>query len=77
MKALRHVKTGELYPMHEHLAKHPDVEFVDIGPDGKVIEVEEVGPALAVEPEKPVTRKSTRKKAEVDISGDDLSIGDE
>lgn len=75
MKALRHTKTGEIYPMHEHLAKHPDVEFVDLDSKMQVIEPEEVGPAA--EPAKPTARKSTRRKPEADTSGDDLSIGDE
>lgn len=74
MKALRHTKTGEIYPMHEHLAKHPDVEFVDMDDNGNVIEPEEVGPVVATTP-----RKRTRKKTETatESAEDDLSLGDE
>lgn len=76
MRALRHKKTGEIYPMHEHLAKHPDVEFVDLDENMQVIEPEEVGPAAA---EAPAPRKRTRKKTETatESAGDELSIGDE
>lgn len=74
MKALRHTKTGDIYPMNEHLAKHPDIEFVDMDDSGNVIEPEEVGPAAAELP-----RARTRKKTETATksAGDDLSLGDE
>ncbi len=72
MKALRHTKTGELYPMHEHLAKHPDVEFVDLDDKMRVIEPEETGPA-ASEP----TNRRRNRKSDTSRTEDDLSIGDE
>lgn len=50
MKALRHKKHGTLYPMNEHLAKHEDIEFVDLDENMNVIEPEEVGPAAEFDP---------------------------
>lgn len=69
MKALRHIKNGELYPMNDILAKHPDIEFVDLDDDGNVIEPEEVGPAAELKAEDEVKAETkpapsrTRKKA--------------
>lgn len=62
-KLLRHTKTGNVYPINEHMMNHPDLEVVDVGDDGKVVEPEETGPAADMVP--PMAAATDSAEAEV------------
>ena len=65
MKALRHIKSGDIYPMNEHLSTHPDVEFVDLDENMQVIEpaAELLNAAVGDEVEAEEPHRIQRKKS--------------